>query len=246
MDSSFHVIKSVPLTLTFLDTTHRFIKAERFKLKYSLKTSCPEGTPNKDVELYQNTSYRIINEFLDNHIHTGVVYSQKEFNLLGKWVADFDNNFIVLPAVSESVLLPALHAKLNTISHEYSSIDYISLDNGVGLTYEFVSEETEIAQLPDINDWLGDLSFWKTAWWYRRDFSAFDNIAHDQEEYDAWTVNEDQQDQIKAMAEVINIIESEVYKEFYPEEEKKEESGKLIEIDFEKKKFKPKLVPKDK
>ena len=65
MDSSFHVIKSVPLTLTFLDTTHRFIKAERFKLKYSLKTSCPEGTPNKDVELYQNTSYRIINEFLD-------------------------------------------------------------------------------------------------------------------------------------------------------------------------------------
>jgi hypothetical protein len=97
-----------------------------------------------------------------------------------------------------------------------------------------------------MDDWLGPLSFWKTPWWARKDFSTFDNYALDQKEYDDFTTKTDITELSEKMKTPIEEIEEEV-RLALTKDTKEKSSGHLIEVDFKTgTKFKPKLVPKPK
>jgi hypothetical protein len=116
------------------------------------------------------------------------------------------------------------------------------------------ADDDEYDQLPNISEWIGELSFWETPWWRRRDFSTFDNIASSKEEKEEFFNKDINQDILKRMEEPLAQIEGQVIADIYGKEinEVIEESGadtstgELLEVDFKNKKFKPRLVPKDK
>jgi len=110
------------------------------------------------------------------------------------------------------------------------------------LDYNCVNTDLEYSMLLDIKDWLGDLSFWEKPWWYRRDFSTFDNIAESKEELDVWRETK-YAESTERMEKAILEIEDSVRKQMsnIPTEDK----GQLIEVDFSKKVSKPQLVPKN-
>ena len=117
------------------------------------------------------------------------------------------------------------------------------------------ADDDEYDQLPTINEWLGELSFWDSPWWRRKDFSTFDNVAASKEEHSEFFNKDVNKNILQRMEEPIAQIEAQVIADIYGKEineviEKttnpEKEKGELLEVDFKKKTFKPKLVPKDK
>ena len=94
--------------------------------------------------------------------------------------------------------------------------------------------------LMDIKDWLGELSFWDKPWWYRRDFSTFDNIAISKEELDEWKETKHEESTARMQKAILDIEETVLDQMGTTPEDK----GQLIEVDFAKKVSKPRLVPK--
>ena len=146
-----------------------------------------------------------------------------------------------LPNLSEATLISAIHCKLNAIIHESSIVDVVSLKDTVDdLDYNFVNTDFEYPMLMDIKDWLGELSFWDKPWWYRRDFSTFDNIAISKEELDEWKETKHEESTARMQKAILDIEETVLDQMGTTPEDK----GQLIEVDFAKKVSKPRLVPK--
>ena len=230
--NSFHVLKTIPLYLTFVDSNTREIRSVNVDFSYSLRTHLAEKHKNEDVFIFQNISFQTINEFLEKNLYQSIVYSFKETKVANNLLADFDNNFIVLPNVSESILLPALHAKLNTICHPESEIDMVELSYADGLKYNYINVDGFYEALPDVKDWIGELSFWSTPWWFRKDFSTFDNFAESQEELDKFLNDEEHQNGINTMMNSVDKVHSEIAKQLSPN---KSTGGELVHIDFKNK-----------
>lgn len=230
--NSFHVLKTIPLFLTFVDSKHKEIRSINADFTYSLRTQLSEQHSNEDVFLYQNVSFQTINEFLEKNLYQSIVYSLDESKIANSLLVEFSNNFIVLPAVSEAILLPALHAKLNTICHELSEIESVELVHDDGLKYQYVNIDGDYQALPTIDSWIGELSFWDTPWWFRKDFSTFDNFAQDQEELDKFLNDENNKSSISEMGNQVDKVHKDIAKELSPN---KSEGGELVHIDFKNK-----------
>jgi hypothetical protein len=112
------------------------------------------------------------------------------------------------------------------------------------------SDDLQYDSLPNIKTWLGEFSVWETPWWFRKDFSTYDNFLPNKKEYDLFFENTDRDSVNDKMSAPIRDIEGQIIGELAKEHLDGDnpevvEKGKLIEVDFAKKKFKPKLVPKD-
>jgi len=220
-------------------------KVVTYNVKYSLRTEAVEGGDYSEAFLRQNVSFQVINNFLYEQLHQTLVYDFDGKEMAERSFSEYNNNFMFLPNLSEATFATALHCKLNSIIDELSHVESLQIEDTVdGMEYSIYNDDMDYNILPSIDQWLGELSFWKTPWWERRDFSTFDNIAQDKEELDTWFNNDKQQDLIAKMSKPIDDIEKEVKDQLDPKDIK--EQGKLIEVDFAKKQFKPKLVPKDK
>jgi len=233
MNNTFHVLKSIPLYLTFVDSGNREIRSVNGKFTYSLRTQLLEDVSNEDIFLYQNVSFQTCNDFLEKNLYQSIVYSFEEADITNKFLVEFDNNFIVLPNVSEATLLPALHAKLNSICHEASEVDMVSLKYGDGLKYNYVNVDGIYEALPTMESWIGELSFWETPWWFRKDFSTFDNYAKDQEELDEFLNDAKRQSDINEMGNHVERFHREVTNQLSPTNA--ETKGELVHIDFKNK-----------
>lgn len=230
--NAFHVLKTIPLYLTFVDAKQREIRSVNADFTYSLRTQLSEKHNNEEVFLYQNISFQTINEFLEKTLYQSIVYSFNEVDVTNKLLVEFSNNFIVLPSVSEAILLPALHAKLNTICHELSEIESVELTHSDGLKYQYVNVDGDYQALPTISSWIGDLSFWDQPWWFRKDFSTFDNYAESQEELDKFLQDEKNTSDISEMGNYVDKVHKEIAKELSPN---KTQGGELVHIDFKNK-----------
>jgi hypothetical protein len=238
------VQKTIPVRTTWIDGEGLQIKSVTYDVTYSLRTEAVEGTDYAEAYLHQNISFQIANNFLYEQLHQTLVYDWDGKDMAERSFSEYNNNFMFLPSLSEATFACALHCKLNSLIHPQSFVESLSIKDEVdGMEYSVFNDDGDYVSLPTIDQWLGELSFWKQPWWERRDFSTFDNIAKDQEELDTWFSNDKQQEIISKMAFPIEEIEREVKDQLNPE---KKDKGTLIEVDFKKKQFKPKLVPKDK
>lgn len=236
------VTKTIPVRCTVIDTDTKQIRSHTYEIKYGLKTEAQEGEDYHTAYIHQNMSFQIANAFLWEQLHQSIIYDFEGKALAEKNFCEFDNNFMFLPSLSEATLISALHCKLNAIIHENSMVDVISLKDTVDdLDYNFVNTDFEYPMLMDIKDWLGELSFWEKPWWYRRDFSTFDNIAESKEELDEWRQTKYAESTERMERAIIDIEES-VKQSMI---DKPSETGQLIEVDFTKKTPKPRLVPKN-
>lgn len=230
--NSFHVLKTIPLFLTFIDVKNREVRSVNAEFTYSLRTHLSDSHSNEDVFIYQNISFQTINEFLEKNLYQSIIYSLDDQTITNNFLVEFSNNFIVLPQVSEAILLPALHAKLNTICHELSEIESVELVHGDGLKYHYVNVDGDYQALPSVEGWLGELSFWPDPWWFRKDFSTFDNIAESQEELDKFLNSQKNKSNINEMGNYVDKVHKEIARELSPE---KSEKGELVHIDFKNK-----------
>ena len=239
------VNKTIPVRTTWIDAESKQIKSVTYDLSYSLRTEADENTEYSEAYLHQNVSFQIVNNFIYEQLHQTLVYDFDGKEMAERSFSEYNNNFMFLPSLSEATYASALHCKLNTLIHPSSHVESLSIKDEVeGMEYSVFNDDGIYTALPTMEHWLGELSFWKTPWWDRRDFSTFDNIAQDQEELDVWFSDEKQQEIIAKMSHPIDEIEREVMEQLTITEEK--DKGTLIEVDFKKKAFKPKLVPKDK
>jgi hypothetical protein len=237
------VTKKIPVRCTVIDTDMKQIRSHTYEIKYGLKTEAQEGEDYNTAYIHQNMSFQIANAFLWDQLHQSIIYDFEGKELAEKNFCEFDNNFMFLPNISEATLVSALHCKLNAIIHENSIVDVISIKDTVDdLDYNFVNTDFDYPMLMDIKDWLGELSFWDKPWWYRRDFSTFDNIALDQEELDTWKETKKEESNLR-MQKAITDIEESVREQMT--QATTDDKGILIEVDFSKKAPKPKLVPKN-
>lgn len=224
-----------------------WISEERFRpvvydLKYTLRTEVLDSLTKEQLMEQQNVSYMMVSFFINEYIHNSCIYSITDKRLVDTFMPEFDNPLIVLPQLSETILLTTIHAKLNSLITDCSIVENLELvDIADDLSYNYFNDTHEYPDLPAVKDWLGDFSFWSVPWYFRKDFSTFDNFALDQEELDKWNV--EQKDLLAQMEQAYVDILTDITEEYnrsvnVPQPKK----GELIQL---KQKPSLKLVPKD-
>jgi len=252
------ISKMIPVHMLWVydQEDRRQVKAQTYEIEYSLRTEVSPKETQKQAYLQQNISFSVINSFLYDQLHQSIIYDMESKGLVERAFASHDNNFLILPDMSDACLAMTLHCKLNSICHENSFVESISIKDKIdNIAYSMFTDDNIYENLPTMSEWLGELSFWETPWWRRKDFSTFDNIAASKEEHEEFFNKDINKDILLRMEEPIAEIEARVVADIYGKEinevlEKNttsdKEKGELLEVDFKKKTFKPKLVPKDK
>lgn len=175
--------QTLSFRLTVIDSEMRYIENKEFKLTFQM-FSMPTLDDVIAHSKYQNAAYLKINYFVSNVLDGSLAFTMTEMEMASKFLADFDNNFLVLPDLDDVTLLQALHRKLSVIAGEYTVISDLKLqDVSAGLTYNFfLDDEVIYSSLYTQQEWLGELAFWDEPWWDRYDVLTFDNVAVDKEE----------------------------------------------------------------
>lgn len=227
--------------LICINSDSKFVAPKQYKLNYSIYSSHP--TDPAVAALEQNKAFQKINYLIDDVIAGSIVYDFKNKELIDKFFADYDNNFLTLPVVSEVLLIEALHCKFNALCGDCTHVDSIEIiDTFSGLSYMFLQEEDDY-HLPSQTEFVGELPFFETPWWNRYDTTTFDNCATDQESFDEWKENfaTDEFDRMTVI--VLQEID-----EFMEQSMNEDSKGELVLLDEfkeklkEKEKWKPRLV----
>lgn len=236
----FSLEKSHFIKLALLDEDQGYINMIRFKLIYSLVTDASGGDSKsiEEAQLDQNSSFAKVNAFISNILSDSLVVKNGEMvEVVMGATASFQNNIIVLPQVHESVLISALHCKLNTIVGKNTFVELVELENlDETLSYKLFCDEGEMEyyDLPQQSEWQGELSYWDTPWWYRYDISTMDRTANNQEEYDAWVAAVESEKVNEMNRMLFEEIDRQILN-MYNEEHQDEKSGVVVEVDFTKK-----------
>lgn len=230
--------KTLPLRLIVVDTDNNMIDTRSFTLKYTLATSVVEGEHEVTTQMGQNISVAKINFFIDNYLNNSIALDAEFRAVTCARFAEYENNYLVLPDLTESTLMEVLHCKLNSLCKPGSRVDVIQLyDMITEMSYTFYQSEDDEYDLPDQNDWMGPLSFWPDPWWRRTDVSTYDNAAKDTEELEQWRVNLSESSNYQMAMRAFEDIEEMVKNSFRDALEQagvlpKVERGQLIEVDF--------------
>ena len=72
------------------------------------------------------------------------------------------------------------------------------------------SDDLQYDSLPNIKTWLGEFSVWETPWWFRKDFSTYDNFLPNKKEYDLFFENTDRDSVNDKMSAPIRDIEGQI------------------------------------
>ncbi len=140
----------------------------------------------------QNKAFLKINTFLNTIVDNSVAFRMEDMLKVDRFLAEYDNNLMVLPDLDDITLMETLHRKLQTIAGEYTCISKLSLkDQGTGLAYHVFFDEDAKYHLPSQKEFAGEMSYWELPWWDRYDVLTFDNFADTQEEIDDHRSNTD-------------------------------------------------------
>lgn len=93
-------------------------------------------------------------------------------------IARTDNIPMVLPAIpSDDVLARILHAKMNALGNGKVMFGMLEInsDNDFTITFTGFGED----ELPDMETWIGERSYYDQPWWSRNDGSTLDIIPED-------------------------------------------------------------------
>lgn len=202
---SLRLHKTVTIKLLFVNTEARMLEQKDYEIDFSIHTEGVQGSTAGAVS--QNKGFQKIVYLLTDIINESIVYAPEQIPLMEKYFADYDNNFLVLPIISETMLIECLHSKFNTLLDEHTYTDFIGLkDNFAGLGYSYLNDESNDYDLPVDNTWVGEFPFWDKPWWERYDSTTFDNTGKD--EIEQQVVMEDRQE--KGVNKLITMVFDEI------------------------------------
>lgn len=180
------VEQSNTVRIAIFDSNQRYIEQKRITLTYQMFSIKDEADVLKQSRA-QNAAYIKIGTFLRGNVDGSVAFTMDDMPMASKFLSEFDNSFMVLPDLDDVTLLEALHRKLSVLAGELSCVTKLQLyDHDLNIKYNFYYEDEDTQyNLPTIDEWLGELSFWEKPWWDRYDVLTFDNVADDIAERDA-------------------------------------------------------------
>jgi hypothetical protein len=229
--------------LLYVDNDKRILDQKKYEIEYTLYT---EGTVKGEQSLSgaisQNKAFQKINYLMESIIHKSIVYTPTQIPLMEKFFSDYDNNFLVLPDLSEATLLESLHSKLNALAGETTFVDFINMkDSSQNIGYSYINDDMDY-DLPADNYWIGEFPFWQTPWWHRYDSTTFDNTGKDASEQQLVRDQRAENEIDTLTTLVFNEIDSEVESQLADKPE-----GQVVDLeDFKKirqdRKWKPTLV----
>ena len=237
MENRFTLQKTTPLKFILLDDLTKTFEIIEYNFSFTMYT----GVNNMDDESVlfaqkqQNVSFAKALTFLEGVLNKSVIYVMKDNKLdVDKIFKSIENNFIALPDTSEQTLCAMLHCKLNTITGADTVIETVKLEDiNENMMYEYSHDNKEAyMELPAINEWVTDKSYWEVPWWFRNDISTADKIAETEEEYKEWQEKFDEVEKLNT--ETFREIEIEILEAW--QKVSKSEPGELIKVDFNKKK----------
>jgi hypothetical protein len=194
------------VALTLIDATGRYIESKDYSITYqmfSIASTDDFGNHSQN----QNKAFLKVNYFLTGILDNSVAFALEDMSVAERFLADFNNNLMVLPDLDDMTMLECLQRKMQTIAGEHTVISKISLrDNVTGLTYHGFYEDDSSYSLPSQKDFCGEMSYWETPWWDRYDVLTFDNIAETQEEIDTHRNSVD----VEQLAEPFNDIDESI------------------------------------
>jgi hypothetical protein len=234
--------KTVPISLFLLNNNVLEMLCVDFSFTLITEAESDSAEDLLQARVNQNVSFAKIVTFLDSVLNETVVYSIDDANLVDKKFDQIENNFMILPDVSEMVLLSALHYKLNSIISENSLVTAITCNDklqNLSFSYNFIDEGEGYTELPSYEEWCPELSYWNDPWWCRNDITTIDRVAASEEEYHSW-LSGDKITVEQQSVEVFDSIDSQ-FKELFSEDADKTEA-ELIDVDFKKSTWKPRLV----
>lgn len=175
-----HTIK-----LICMDSFSDFIDIKNYELNYSMFSLPLTGDGILETSKNQNKAFMKVNYFVKSILDGSITYTIDDSIRMKTVFGEAKNNFITLPDFSETTLLETIHSKLSVLCGESTFIDQISLkDLETEIGYELISEPVPEYNLPEIDEWVSDFSFYTEPWWMRYDISTFDDEAVDAEELD--------------------------------------------------------------
>jgi hypothetical protein len=202
---SLRLHKTVPIKLLFVNADARMLEQKDYEVDFSIHTEGVEGFTAGTVS--QNKGFQKIIYLLTDIINESIVYAPDQILLMEKYFADYDNNFLVLPMISETMLIECLHSKFNALLDEHTYTDFVGLkDNFANIGYSYMNDDPNDYDLPVDNTWVGEFPFWDRPWWERYDSTTFDNTGID--EVEQQVVMEDRQE--KGVNKLITMVFDEI------------------------------------
>jgi len=167
-----------------MDAYSKFIDIKNYEIHYSM-FSLPilEGDNIVEVSKNQNKAFMKVNFFIKSILDCSIVYTIDDSVRMKTIFGEAENNFVTIPDFTETTLLEAIHSKLSVLCGNSTFIDQISirdLDTKVG--YDLMPDPEPEYTLPDVSEWISELSFYELPWWRRYDSSTFDDVAADRKE----------------------------------------------------------------
>ena len=234
--------KTLPMRVMVLDDEMGVIQPQDYKITYTLNTLIDPDSADPVIEgqKIQNKSFSKINMLIEQILDNSIVAtpSNPDTKLLEKYT----NNFIIVPDLSETTFIAALHCKFNHIVNKGSSVNQITLHETTDdVTYTYVIDDFDQStwvDLPTTEEWLTELSCWE--------ISTFDRICEDQAEVDAWTIVKEEEEIDIKNTEALTLIDN-MYDSMF--DANTDFAGEIVDLtefkDAKKKKqqgWKPKLV----
>ena len=235
---SFTLEKTVPIKLILIDQGNNLLDIANYNISFTMVTEADhEDTKSiQQAQLNQNISYTKIVTFLEGVLDSSLVYAIDADSVYAD-LSKYDNNFLVLPDLSESILISALHCKLNVIAEENTFVDSVILkDTEAKISYQYVITPDEgYVELPTDQSWVGEFSYWDTPWWYRNDISTMDHNAHSQEQHERWLEIKESGKIDEMNTETFRAIEEQLTEIFDQAHKHNTGPGEIIEVDFSNK-----------
>lgn len=238
---SIDLTKTIPLNLFLF--SENALENLSVDLSFTLITEAESDSPEHMIQARQdqNSSFSKVVTFVESVLNETFVYSINDQDLVNDNFYCLQNNFMVLPDVSEMTILASLHYKFNSIISDNSLVTTITLNEkmqNLTFNYTFIDDGEGYTELPSFAEWCPEYSYWDMPWWCRKDVMTLDRVAKDKEEYDKWC--SEQKSQVEQSSiDLFNEIDNQ-YKEMFSNIDEMEKEGELIEVDF--KNTKPRLV----
>lgn len=220
------------MRVLMLDTDQNAIQTTEYRLTYSMTTKVDADAvdPHLEASKAQNKSYAKVNMFIEQILDHSFLAELGNSDI--EYLEKYNNNFIIVPDLSEITFLAALHCKLNHIIDASTSVDKIVLnDMDQQLTYTYNVEDFEDdtwIELPSRDEWLPEFSCWEQSWWFRYDVSTYDRCCKDQEDYDKWASAKADENIDEMNREALNYVD-ETFDSMFAET--KEHDGQLVDLE---------------
>lgn len=123
--------------------------------------------------------------WFSNFVNNSIMFSSDN-----KWALEFmmeqsENMPLITPyEPTDDVLATLFTCKCNALAANALDVEYVSIeDERSCLTYTFADDT--MPDLPTMDHWIGNRTFFTTPWWHRNDSSTFDILPADDDDLES-------------------------------------------------------------